>query len=194
MIWFIFALIYVAAGVPIGFGYAFFTGVSGPTFSEVVALSATFGPVIIMVLAGFREAAKKAGVPIALALYHTILIAFAAPMFIFGIALILDALGAPSVARLLKSFSYWSIPFVFINAGIYGILCITRQMDRRCMSGATGGPGVTPPSGSNDPGTRPATAQRAEASGSPEKGTGMRMVACFSSRGTPFRLVPRSGS
>ncbi|MDO8622005.1 MAG: hypothetical protein Q7R80_02140 [bacterium] len=160
MHWFIFALLYVIAGVPVGYGYAFLTGASGQTFSEVVALSATFGPVILMVLAGFREAATKVGVPIAFTFYHTALIAFAAPMFIFGVALLFDALGAPSGTRLLKSFSYWSIPLVFINAGIYGIWRFTRQMDRARVRGATGGPTNTPPSG--DGGSRTATTPRAE--------------------------------
>ncbi|MBI4449669.1 hypothetical protein HY634_01295 [Candidatus Uhrbacteria bacterium] len=194
LFWFIFALIYSVAAAIVGSAYAWLTGASGPRFDEAAPLAGLLGPILIMVMVGVRKVAMDTGrmrISIARAIYHTLLVAFAAPMLCFGASLGLDALGAPLVARLLKGFSYWSIPLVFVTAACYGLWRVTRQFDR--AQNEPGGPGATPPSGSSGPGTRQATAQRAETDGS-SQGSGMRMVACFSSRGTPFRLVPRSES
>ncbi|MDP3771416.1 MAG: hypothetical protein Q8R16_03900 [bacterium] len=160
MLWFIFALIYVAAGVPIGFGYAFFTGASEPSRPEVVAWAATFGPAVLMVIAAFRDVSWTTGEPFARLVYHTLLVTFAAPMLMFGISLLANAAGLELVAQIARALRYWSIPLVFVTAAGYGLWRVTKQFDR--AHGATGGPGATPPSGSGGSGTRSTTAQRAE--------------------------------
>lgn len=167
MQWIIFALLYVLVGGIIGSAYAWMTGASGPTRAEVVAWAAIFGPAILLVMYGFREAARKTGIPLARSFYHTLLVTFAAPMFCFGASLLLSALGVSWFARLFKGLSYWSIPLVFVAAASYGFWRATREFERRLERGTTGGSSGTPPSGSGNPGDQSTTAQRTEASGSP---------------------------
>lgn len=156
MYWFIFALLYVIAGGIIGSAYAWMTGASGPTHAEVFALAATFGPAILLVMYGFREAARTTGIPIARSFYHTLLVTFAAPMLCFGASLLCNALGCLWFARLFKGLSYWSIPLTFVAAASYGLWRATRAFERRLATGSTRGPDGSPPTG--DGSSRSATA------------------------------------
>lgn len=155
MHWIIFTLFYVIAGGIIGSAYAWMTGASGPTRTEVVPLAAMFGPAILMVMYGFREAARRTGIPMARSFYHTLLVAFAAPMLCFGASLLLSTLGAPWFARLFKGLSYWSIPLVLVAAASYGLWRATQRFGRACVSDTTGG--ASPPSGDSGSRSTPAT-------------------------------------
>lgn len=189
MHWIILALLYVVVGGVIGSAYAWLTGASDPTRAEVVAWAATFGPAILMVMAGVRKVMREDGTPFARWTYHTLLVTFAAPMFCFGTSLLLNALGCLWFARLFKGLSYWSIPIVFVAAASHGLWRATREFNRRFERSSTGGP--TPPVGSG--GNRPAAASHRDPAEESPLGDGQayRVVACFSGRGTPFRLVRR---
>lgn len=173
MHWFIFALFYVIVGGIIGSAYAWMTGASGPTRAEVAALAGTFGPAILMVMAGVRKVMRESDEPFARWVYHTLCVTFAAPMLCFGASLLCNAIGALWFARLFKGLSYWSIPIVFVVAASFGLWRATRAFDRRFATGSTHGPSGTPPSGSGNPGGQPVTSQRAEATDSSNEPPGV---------------------
>ncbi|MFH1099116.1 MAG: hypothetical protein V1723_04360 [Candidatus Uhrbacteria bacterium] len=138
MIWFIYALAYAFVGAFIGSVYAFLTGGVGPHFADVVGLGVVFGPVVLMVIAGFREVAVKAKIPIARAIYHTSFVAFTTPMLCFGVALLADESGLQDIALMARAISYWMIPLVFMVAALYGLHRVIEG-NRPRASGVTGG-------------------------------------------------------
>lgn len=194
----ILAFAYAIVGSLVGSAYALLTGAETMrSFSSVMTFGVLFGPVVAVAIAVFRKLAQESTIPIARAIYHTLLVTVAAPVLMYGAQLLAGAFDVPNVARSFEVMKYWMMPLVFIAAVFYGIWRLVeheaRRQERRA-SGSTGGPSSAPPSGSGNPGGQPTTAQRADASGSSSEPPNTSRVvtaavACFSSRGTPFRLI-----
>lgn len=172
------AFIYAFVGSLIGLAYALLTGVDMSSRSNVAPFAALFGPVLLLVLAAMRKLMRERDIPIARAIYHTLLITFAAPVFLYGAQLIAAAASATRVAwafeRAFEVLKYWSAPLVFVFAVLYGIWRVIEHEEHRMRraSGPSGGPNGTPPSGSGNPGGQPTTAQHAKANGSSSESSG----------------------
>jgi membrane protein YdbS with pleckstrin-like domain len=147
-----YAFLYAFVGSIIGLAYALLTGADTASLSNVMGFATVFGPVVVLVIAGCRKLARVRHheVPITHAIYHTLLLTFAAPVFMYGGQLIAGAFDATKVARVFQVMKFWSIPMVFIFAVFYGIWRVVEGNRPRTASptgGGPSGPTSTPPSG-----------------------------------------------
>lgn len=127
------ALLYACLASLIGVTFSLHTGADVSSFEHIMFWSVAMGPVVVMVIVAMRGLARDTGfkVPIVRAIYHALLIAFAAPMFMHGASLIASARGDPTAVRSLDALKYWTIPCVFVSAVMWSILDMLRRGKRR---------------------------------------------------------------
>lgn len=188
-------IVYPIVGALLGVVYAMLTGATWSEFflSSYAMFACMAAPAILAMLWVFRKLWRDECIPFARMAYRTMLGAVGAPIVVTFASYDAALFGWKALGYALFSIRYATCPAILVGGVALAAVAMRRNVQRRTAIGppSTGG---TPPSDSSDPGTRPATAHRTEASGPPEQGSSTRLVACFSSRGTPFRLVPRSGS
>lgn len=182
--------LYVFVGSLIGVSYALITGADMSSRANVTAIAGFAGPAVLVVIVAMRRLMRETDIQITRAIYHTLLITVAAPVLLYGAQLIAAAADAPKVARSFEVLKYWSTPLFFTVAVMYGIWRVIEGNRPRAIS-TNGRSGGSPPPSDDGSATSTELPEQAVPESLPGDEHSSRMVACFSSRGTPFRMVRR---
>lgn len=185
------ALLYALVGSLIGTAYALITGADMSAFENVAVWAGFIGPIVLVVIAAFRKLMRESDVPITRAIYHTLLITFAAPVLLYAAQLIAVAAGVSTLARVFEALKYWSIPPVFVVAVLYGIWRVIEGNRPRATSASGRSGGAPPPTGDGDSRSAPAVHRDAAGESSPGDGQRRMIATCCSGRGALLRLVAR---